>query len=126
LLCPRVPLRRATRRGPPPRRRRRVVFTPKRTMKGFAQRTTLCVALVGSASAFVGAPLTRTPPALGIRGVCILFTVDAAKAGESLFCCPGKTLASPCQARSHSLRGCLYCALENASAPVSVFLDLGF
>lgn len=38
-------------------------------MKGFAQRTTLWVALVGSASAFVGAPLTRPSPTLGIRGL---------------------------------------------------------
>lgn len=38
------------------------------TMKGFAKSTTLCVALVGGSSAFVGAPLARSSPALGIRG----------------------------------------------------------
>ena len=38
------------------------------TMKGFAKSTTLCVALVGGSSAFVGAPLARSSPGLGIRG----------------------------------------------------------
>ncbi|CAM9555660.1 unnamed protein product [Ectocarpus sp. 13 AM-2016] len=36
-------------------------------MKGLSQRTTLCAALVGGASAFVGAPLTRPSPAFGLR-----------------------------------------------------------
>ncbi|CAB1099446.1 unnamed protein product [Ectocarpus sp. CCAP 1310/34] len=36
-------------------------------MKGLSQRTTLCAALVGGASAFVGAPLMRPSPAFGLR-----------------------------------------------------------
>ncbi|CAN0260140.1 unnamed protein product [Ectocarpus sp. 8 AP-2014] len=37
-------------------------------MKGLSQRTTLCAALVGGASAFVGAPLRMRPsPAFGLR-----------------------------------------------------------
>lgn len=38
------------------------------TMKGFGKSTTLCVALAGGSSAFVGAPLARSSPGLGIRG----------------------------------------------------------
>lgn len=65
-----------------------------KTMKGFVQRTTLCVALVGGASAFVGAPLARSSPALGIRGVYVLFPVDAARKRVSHRGVAGMTPAS--------------------------------
>lgn len=48
-------------------------------MKGLSQRTTLCAALVGGASAFVGAPLLRPSPAFGLRGVLRVFQSSAAE-----------------------------------------------
>lgn len=83
------------------------------TMKCFAKSTTLCVALVGGSSAFVGAPLARSSPALGIRGddehdtALLLFVVTKSqsqgpKAGRifvpyDIVCVPGLRVAGACR-----------------------------